>query len=496
MKTVKVTIASLCGCFAWLLCGASPALASPINQVFLIQNSGWMLPLYDDPNSRFKELITDVAGRVHGHGAGETVVASFNQSVGEQKSPALIYKGADKAQLNAAFGSIQPARKPGKNTYTDTDFNEAIVQAIKQYTPGQPAIIWVVTNNKNSPDNSTETVERNKEFYRFLQNTPEIKRIVAFPFAMKVQSPSKSDYRANGLMFYGIAYGEPADHLLLQMLAGDTPFGKETARLKPLNAEALTFVPQGVKGADVKAQLGSDKKTLILTLGADTRAETIQLSGKLRNDFYPYDIKSAKISMTAGFSGSSGVAADLASTQLGEINAGALSPEITVNLTIPPIPSAWSPDIIFGDGKSVHGELRFNLNDQKLTVSRRFLGEMGSLFPNDPLPELFIPGESARQSVTIQPLMIRIEYPVGPLLILSLGGLILVGGVITGTVLLRKEKRYRVSVDGIQKNYALRRFNEVILKNNQGERIAVLKRGFGAPVALLDKGKTALIRIS
>ncbi len=110
MKTLKITVASLFGCFALLLCGASTASASPINQVFLVQNSGWMLPLYDDPNSRFKELITNVAGRVHGHGAGETVVASFNQSVGEQKSPALIYKGADKAQLNAAIGSIQPAR--------------------------------------------------------------------------------------------------------------------------------------------------------------------------------------------------------------------------------------------------------------------------------------------------------------------------------------------------------------------------------------------------
>ena len=54
---------------------------TPMRQVLLVQNSGWMLPFYEDPENRFRTAVTDFAGRVTPF-ASEVLIASFNQSVG------------------------------------------------------------------------------------------------------------------------------------------------------------------------------------------------------------------------------------------------------------------------------------------------------------------------------------------------------------------------------------------------------------------------------
>ena len=454
-----------------------------------------MLPFYDDPNSRLKDLVVELSGRVAQYGAGDQVIASFNQSSGDNKSPLLHYKGNDAGQIRAAVQSIQAARKPGRATYTDTDFQEAIVGAVTKFTPGQSALLWIVTNNKNSPDNSPETVQRNKEFYRFLQEAQEVKRIVAFPFKMPVQSQSRHDYRANGLMIYVLAYGEPADRVLQQMLAANAPFGEQPARLKPLNAEAMTFVPKEVEGNEVKATL-PDKKTLVLSFEAGSKPEQAVVTGQFRNDFYPYDIRSARVGLTASFmGGKEGIAAELSNDKISGIPAGGFSNDVIVKISVPAIPSAWSPEVVFGSGYRAAGVLRFDLDDQRLEITQKFLKSMAELFPSDPLPDLFIPGDAAKKSTTDQPLVIEVAYPSWPLLVVALGVMLAAGGLFGVLVAGRREKIYRVSIDGVQKSFGLRPGAEVVLKNQLGERVGVLQRGFGKPTVTLDKGKTCQVRV-
>lgn len=470
---------------------------STVPQVLLVQNSGWMLPFYDDPNSRFKDIVGELSDRLSKYGQ-EQIVASFNQSVGDNKSPLLHYKGSDSAKIREAIKSIQVAKKPGKQTYADTDFKEAIVGAVTQFSPGKSCLLWIVTNNKNSPNNSAETIEKNKEFYNFIQNTRDIKRIVAFPFPLNVQSNSKSEYRANGLMFYALAYGAQADEVLLRMLRSNAPFGKQPARLKPLNSEALTFVPQGVKNRDVRVNLAQDHKTLIMTFSADSKPEVAELIGQLRNDFYPYDIKSAEIEInTDGFKvkGEDKISVELSTKYITNIPAGGVSPELGVKIKVPAIPSPWDPEVIFGNGYRARGVIRFELDDQKLTISNDFTKSMAELFPKDPLPDLFVPGEAAENSVTTQNLIIVVEYPSWPLLVLAMLGLTLLGLLILSMTKMRNEKVFRVSIDGNQKSYGMRPFTEVILKNQQGERVGLLKRGMGQPVPLIDKGKNCSVRV-
>jgi len=481
---------------AVVLFGSPLCAASTVPQIFLVQNSGWMLPFYDDPGSRMKDIVKELSGRVRQFGANPLVLASFNQSAGDNKSPWLHYQGEDINKFSEAVSSIEPARKPGKSSYADTDFKEAIVGAISNYSPGKPCLIWIITNNKNSPDNSHETVERNTEFYHFLQDSSEIKRIVAFPYAMKVQSRSLPGFRSNGLMIYAMAYGDAADQLLQQMLAANAPFGRQAARLKPLNAEALTFIPKGVKGSnDIKATI-PDHKTLVLSFDAKNKPEVAEIHGQFRNDFYPYDIRSASVAMTSGFrGGKEGITSQLSTDSIANVPAGGLSQDIVVKISVPPIPSPWSPDVIMGSGYRSSGMLQFELKDQRLGISKEFVQSMSEIFPNDPLPDLFVPGESAKNSLTRQPLLIQIVYPAWPALVVGCLALALVGLLVTGFIMLRREKIYKVSVDGMQKPYGLRPFGEAIVKNAQGERVGLIKRGIGKPVALTDKGNSCSIRV-
>lgn len=487
---------------AWLLsllllpaCASTASAATPVNQILLIQNSGWMLPFYDDPASKFKQVVEELSSRIAQVDSNEFVV-SFNQAIGSNKSPLLVYHGSDPARIQAAIDSIEPARKPGSRVYADTDFKQAVVGAIRDFSAGRPAILWIITNNKNSPNNSTKTAEKNKDFYRFLQDTPQIARIVAFPYAMPVHSRSEPTFRANGLMIYAMAYGSAADQMLRQMLARHLPFGSQPARLKPLNSEAVTFVPRQVVGHGVQASLAPDGRTLILTFSATSRPSSAEIIGRFRDDFYPYDIRSAAVGLQAAFRNGQGITTALSVNHVDDIVAGGVSPKVTVRIGIPPIPSEWSPQVIFGNGRDIPGLIRLTLSDQQLAIAKPFAASMAQIFPHDPLPDLFVPGPSARRSVTDQPLLIVVEYPATPLIVLVGAALLLLAALFGGGMALRREKNYRVTIDGVQKNYALRPFGQVPLRNAQGETIGTLRRGLGAPTASLNKGKQAQVRIS
>lgn len=97
--------------------------------------------------------------------------------------------------------------------------------------------------------------------------------------------------------------------------------------------------------------------------------------------------------------------------------------------------------------------------------------------------------------MTRQSFIIRVNYPGWPLFVLAVLGLILAGSLISGLVLMRRERVFRVSVDGVQKSYGLKPFAEVVIKDQQGIKVGVLKRSLGQAVPVLDKGKTNSVRV-
>lgn len=478
-------------CFAFLC--SNVALAAPADTVniFLVQNSGWMEPFYADPQSSFKPLVNKIVRRVRRPGEA-VVIASFNQSLGTNHSPLMAYRGSAETDIKSAIGALGVAKKPGSNTLTDTDFKESLVGAISEFSPGKPCILWIFTNNKNSPQNSAETVAKNKEFYNWLQSEPAIDRIIAFPYKLPVKGRL---FEASGMMIYGIAYGHDAGVRLSQMISAGVPFGNSPVRLKPLNSEALTFVPGSAgAGKGYAVSQAPDQKTLVIKFDGSTHPATAELSGRFRNDFNPYNIESAEVSVATAFQGggNQGVQAGIAPGSLRNVPATGLSAPVRVSIKVPPLPSMWSPAVVFGSGSRINGTMTFQLANQKLAMSKEFVAQMGTLFPNDPLPDLFLPGEAAHSSTTTRPLIVLVEYPTWPLLVLSIGlAIVVLGGLFLTSALLRP-KKYVVVVDGSQRKFSLKAFGKVDLRDDRGTVRGSLARSLGKPAFTATPGSEPL----
>lgn len=465
----------------------SAATNQPVLNVFLVQNSGWMEPFYEDSNSNFKPLVGAVINKVSGKG-GEVVVASFNQSEGANLSPLLAYRGSDQNVLQKELNNINLAKKQGGHAYTDTDFKEAVISSITQYSPKKPCIVWIFTNNKNSPNNSPQTAAKNKDFYKWLKSEENIKRIIAYPYPMPVKG---THFNANGIMIYAMAYGKLADDQLQKLLAAKLPFEDRPARLKPLNSDAVTFVPTSVsKQNNFTASLGADRNTLILLFNSSTKPAMAVINGVFRNDFFPYNITSADVSLDVKFRNEDhGIKADIEPHRLVSVISGKQSEKVSVKIAIPPLPSIWShPEIIFKSGYQSSAVMVFTLANQSLEISQDFIQRMNILFPGDPLSEIFIPDDSARQSITVRPLLVKVEYPVWPLIILILLALaiIFIGAWFLSVI--TRAKKFTVVVNGMQKTYALKAFGECALYADKGSHIGTLKRGLGKPTVKLENG--------
>lgn len=479
-----------------VLSTVSEAIAAdpPVLNIFMVQNSGWMEPFYVDGNSRFKPLVKAVIEKVSSKG-DEIVVASFNQSAGDSRSPLLAYRGNDPVAIVKALQNIKLAKKLGGNAYADTDFKEAVVSSITQYSPGRPCILWIFTNNKNSPQNSPETAAKNKEFYRWLQGEDNIKRIVAYPYPMPVKGVH---YQANGMMIYAIAYGKPANDALERLIAAKLPFEEQPARLKPLNADAVTFVPTGAaKQGNFRASLGTDRSTLVLQFDSSSKPEVALINGVFRNDFFPYDIRSADVSLDVKFRGEShGIQSEIEPRKFASVPAGKQSGVVAVKIAIPPLPSMWShPEIIFKSGYQAQAVMEFTLANQQLQISPDFVQRMNKLFPGDPLPEIFVPGETAKQSVTTRPLVVEVVYPSWPLIVLAILSLLIILGSAWLVTAITRPQKFTIVIDGMQKTYVLKAFGECTLYSDRGDRVGTLKRGLGRPTTHLDEGRTEHINI-
>ena len=96
-------------------------------------------------------------------------------------------------------------------------------------------MLWIFTNNKNSPNNDAQTRERNRDFYNLLHKEPSISKTLAFPLHMPVKGQL---FEAQGLMVYALAYGEPAAKALDAIMAQgrlSKVLTKPPARLKPVD---------------------------------------------------------------------------------------------------------------------------------------------------------------------------------------------------------------------------------------------------------------------
>ncbi|STR18820.1 Uncharacterised protein [Janthinobacterium lividum] len=341
------------------------------------------------------------------------------------------------------------------------------------------------TNNKNSPNNDSQTAERNRDFYRLLHLEPSITKTVVFPLRMPVQGKL---YSAKGLMVYALAYGQPASEALNRILAEgrlSQVLTRPPARLKPVDQDAVRIVPQSVKNsANVHASLGRDGRTIVLDVDAAKLLPQVVLQASLQNMFFPYVIDSAKVHASlAGQNAPLHVAPD----QIRQLQPGA-SQSVQVQFALPmaQIPSPWSAQAIAAMGKQVMVPMQaqVGLSEQRLALASSFGKDLQELFPGDPISSMFTPPDSVRASQATIPLLVRIQYPLLPVLVILGGVLALVLGLLALGLVGTRATRYKVMADGVQRQVLLKPFKSVQIRDDDGRDIGDLKRGLGKPAVV------------
>lgn len=472
-------------CFAALvlvLVLCNPARA--MQHAFLVQNSGWMEPFYVDPASQFKPLASAVI-RLVATPDDQVFISAFNQTSGDNKSPVMLSRGAGPGDPDKVLGKLAIAVKSKSGALADTDFQEAVSQVIKEQFLAKPGVIWIFTNNKNSPNNDAQTALRNKDFYNLLHLEPSITRTVAFPLRMPVKGKL---FNATGMMVYALAYGDTAaEHLARLIESGQLAkvFTNPPARLKPIDQDSVRLVPSGVTNtANIAVSLAKDGRTLLLDVQASEILPKVEIKAGFQNLFYPYVISEAKAS--AALAGAWGKEPAAIQPDRVEAVQPGDSREMTVSIPMPlaQVPSAWSGAAISAMGKQlvIPAVLEISLSDQRLVLSDKFKQSLRDLFPGDPLSEVFLPPESIRTSSASVPMLIRIQYPLVPVvmaLVLVLAVLAGLGGL---AVLAGRTSRYEVVIDGVKRAVAVKAFKSADVRDANGVVVGRLSRSLGKPV--------------
>ena len=465
-------------------CATGGAHAAGIQQAFLVQNSGWMEPFYTDQHSQLKALVGAVA-QAATTPDDKVYTLAFSQSSGSHVSPSLIAQGQGGAGVGRQLAGLGLARKGSGGALADTDFQEAVTKTITGPFQSASGIVWIFTNNRNSPNNDGQTAARNRDFYRLLHLEPSITRTLVFPLRMPVQGKL---YSAKGLMVYALAYGQPASDALNRILAEgrlSQVLTRPPARLKPVDQDAVRIVPQSVQNSEhVHASLGRDGRTIVLDVDAQNLVPQVVLQASLQNMFYPYVIDSATVH--AALAGQR-VPLQVTPAQIRRLQPGA-SQSVQVRFALPmaQIPSPWSAQALAAMGKQVLLPMQATvaLSAQRLAVAPAFSQDLQDLFPGDPLSEIFTPPDSVRASQAMLPLLVRIQYPLLPVLAMLGGVLALVLGVIALGLLGTRATRYKVLVDGVPRQVLLKPFKRLLIRDEQGGEVGEIRRGLGRPAVV------------
>ncbi len=477
---------------------AAPA-ARALPQVVLVQNSGWMEPFYTDPKSPFKPLVAALAGSVAQPGDA-LVLAAFNQSRPDAPSPrALLSEQVDPgtgARVRAALAQLDTAQKPGGTALADTDLGEAVDAAVNRVLQGRPGLVWLVTNNRNSPNNDPRTFERNREFYALIHRGPAIARALAFPLRMPVQG---AHYRANGLMVYVFAVGAQGAHALDRLLAEgrvQRVITEPPARLKPLDRDTVRLVPRKVEDAPGVA-FSMDANGV---LRADVSPEALEpfatVRWSLENTIYPYTIASASIGARSVLDGDNHRIV-LENGDVERLAPGKTAPLASrMQLPVARLPGKWSLDALRAAGSAyvLPGRIELHLERQKLELSQAFRARMAALFPGDPLPDIFTPPAEVQASTAQLPIEVRVHYGTGPLVAALGAALALLAAAGGAALAYARPRRVDLTVEDEPRTMRARAGSVQPVYDKAGNQVARLKTTlFGHE--LIDLREGARVRL-
>lgn len=465
-----------------------------VRQVFLIQNSGWMEPFYTDPNSPLRPFMNTLIRRANLRGV-EITVASFNQDgqVAGRRSPEVRYEGDyDAARVRDAIQSIDLPRK-ASGAYADADFRGALLGTFSRILRGQQGLIWLITNNKDAPNNNPEVIANTQAFYGALRQSPYITAIAAFPMRRLVSGPH---FTERGLIFYAIAYGERGRAALNAVLRDGAPvrslFPAPPVRLKPLAVDP------------VELQLSSQTAGLsaVVTDGrlyisnAPAAGGSLRLQGHLRNRYYPQNIARAQLvaRWRAGDPELVGSAVHMAPGQITDVPANGPSGPVTLEMTLPEISRPAGFAGLFADERILRGELEIRLESMEFSLDRDFVSRISAISGGDTirseqaeavmaanLPEVFLDYRRISTATMRVPVEIRVRFSAWPLILLLGAGAFLLIALAALAVVMTRPRSYLIRVGQADQRISIKPRERRVVADAYGNRAEVLGHMFGAP---------------
>jgi hypothetical protein len=464
-------------------------------QVILVQNSGWMEPFFTDPRSQLRPLVAALADQLARNG-GLVTVASFNQEgqIPERTSPHVLYEGAfTEGTVGRVLGNLDLPRRPDGH-FADADFHGALQGAISKLLKGQPGVIWMVTNNKNAPDNDPQVEQNTKSFFRLLKDSESITRLVAFPVRMPVTGQA---YSENGLLIYGIGYGKAGGEMLsklVEQINGARLFTDPAVVLKPLQDFPLYFLPRGTEPKNLKAEWRGG--ALIVEGLKGEEAQEVVISGQLNSEFYPHVIARAELKASwIPYSGRSEnappVEVAVVPSELRELRPHTDGNAVTLRLRIPRIARQGGVAGLTQDRVDLVGFLKLNLENVTLQFTKEFSDKMEALYGLNQLPPLFFDNRQVTSATATIPIRLSVHHSLQPLLLLI--GVTALLGLSSGVLffLIRTPRTVTVHVGSAVRKVTLRPFQKTELRDPAtGSRLEVSVGIFGRPsVRVLDGDK-------
>ncbi|GIZ51116.1 hypothetical protein [Noviherbaspirillum aridicola] len=479
------------------------ANAFAASHVFLVQNSGWMEPFFADPASQYKPLVTELVMAV-ARPDDLMVLASFNQSQPGAPSPKALMSAKVTSDSKALRGSVSGAlqnlevgRKPNRTTLADTDLNEAVRTAIDQALGKKPGLVWLFTNNKNSPNNDQATAKRNREFYELIHRGQDIRKVLAFPLQMPVKSKS---FQANGLMVYVFGIQEQGARdldALVQSGAIQKIITESPARLKPLDADTVRLHPKGVfESPGVGFSMGQSG-VLLADVNSDAKTPVAKVQWALENSIYPYTIAQAEVNASSVLAGErKPITVD--KTVVTGLQPGKQTPlSSTLQLPVAQMPDTWSLEAISAAGRAfvLPGTLELDLTGQRLELSPQFRERMAQLFPGDPLPDLFIPPAEVKGSKISLPIQVRVNFGLMPLIALLAAAAAAILATVGALLLATKARSVKLVVDGQPRTVLTKARQVYPIHDAAGRKVAELKTQWFGKVRLTDIREGAQVRL-
>lgn len=484
---LRLSLAFACACCVPLSVSTTE---NRLTEVYLIQDSGWMEPFYADKTSQFRDVVAHLVDTTRLVGV-PTVIASFDQDgqIVGHRSPKQVFAGLyDRNNVEEAIASILPPRR-ANGKYADSDFFGALKGAITSLLGGRQGIIWMVTNNKDSPNNDQKVLENTQKFYSDLRQSQFIRRIIAFPIRMPVHGPH---YDEHGFIIYGIAYGATAARALSFLTSDGQPirrlFTAPPVRLKPLDQDPLRLELSLQRTGGITADLEAGTLTIHDIPSSGAR---VTLSGRLINSYYPQEVTTAQLSsaVAAARTAPAPMVAQLNPISIRHLSPGAAIENVTIDLQFPRVPRGS----IFKDYEEEDGYLLIRLANAKLTLSEDFVRRMKDVFGVDILmrdqaalrasgvPAVMFDYQRVNEATTAVPIRLIYKFSPWPLILAIVGGLIALAVLLGGAVLMLMPRKYTVTIGGSNIQVRLRPFEKRTVQTPTGARAVIRGAFVGKP---------------